>query len=307
MFRLSLKMTGRDWRAGQLRFLLVALIVAVAALSAVGFFVDRLRAGLNRDAHQLLGADLVISADQPVNAAWRAEAQKRGLILADTVTFPSMAQAGEGEQSLSQLASIKAVSPGYPQRGKLKITTNPTEAQDAVGQPTSQVPAPGTVWVDAAILSSLNAKLGDTLTLGDKAFAVTQLIASEPDRGASFLNFAPRVMLPLSDLAATALVQNGSRVSYRLLLSAPPPRRPSLRNIKSGWKARSRRRRSRVCASNRWNRAARRCNRPWTAPTVFFRSSACCRPCWRPSPWPWRRAASCCATSMPAPCCAAWA
>ena len=75
MLRLSLKMTGRDWRAGQLRFLLVALIVAVAALSAVGFFVDRLRAGLNRDAHQLLGADLVISADQPVNAAWRAEAR----------------------------------------------------------------------------------------------------------------------------------------------------------------------------------------------------------------------------------------
>src|SRR5450830_2187495 len=228
MFRLSLKMTGRDWRAGQLRFLLVALIVAVAALSAVGFFVDRLRAGLNRDAHQLLGADLVINADQPVNAAWRAEAQRRGFILADTVTFPSMAQAGEGEQSTSQLASIKAVSAGYPQRGKLKITTNPTEAQDAVGQPTSQVPAPGTLWVDAAILSSLNAKLGDTLTLGDKAFTVTQLIASEPDRGASFLNFAPRVMLPLSDLAATALVQNGSRVSYRLLLSAPPAKAAEL-------------------------------------------------------------------------------
>ncbi|PLY47470.1 ABC transporter permease [Janthinobacterium sp. ROICE36] len=228
MLRLSLKMTGRDWRAGQLRFLLVALIVAVAALSAVGFFVDRLRAGLNRDAHQLLGADLVISADQPVNAAWRAEAQKRGFTLADTVTFPSMAQAGEGEQSTSQLASIKAVSPGYPQRGKLKITTALSEAQDAVGRPTDQVPAAGTLWVDAAILSSLNARLGDTLTLGDKAFTVTQLIASEPDRGASFLNFAPRVMLPLSDLAATALVQNGSRVSYRLLLSAPPARAAEL-------------------------------------------------------------------------------
>ena len=228
MLRLSLKMTGRDWRAGQLRFLLVALIVAVAALSAVGFFVDRLRAGLNRDAHQLLGADLVINADQPVNAVWRAEAQKRGFILADTVTFPSMAQAGEGEQSLSQLASIKAVSPGYPQRGKLKITTNPSEAQDAVGRPTDQVPAAGTLWVDAAILSSLNARLGDTLKLGDKAFTVTQLIASEPDRGASFLNFAPRVMLPLSDLAATALVQNGSRVSYRLLLSAPPAKAAEL-------------------------------------------------------------------------------
>ena len=221
MLRLSLNMTGRDWRAGQLRFLLIALIVAVAALSAVGFFVDRLRSGLNRDAHQLLGADLVISADQPVNAAWRAEAQKRGFILADTVTFPSMAQAGEGEQSLSQLASIKAVSAGYPQRGRLKITTITSDALDAVGKPTDQVPAPGTLWVDAAILSALNAKLGDTLRLGDKKFTVTQLIASEPDRGASFLNFAPRVMLPLGDLAATALVQNGSRVSYRLLLSAP--------------------------------------------------------------------------------------
>ena len=221
MLRLSLKMTGRDWRAGQLRFLLVALIVAVAALSAVGFFVDRLRTGLNRDAHQLLGADLVISADQPVSPAWRGEAERRGLLLADTVTFPSMAQAGAGEQSLSQLASIKAVSAGYPLRGRLKITTSTSEALDAVGKPTGQVPAPGTLWVDAAILSALNAKLGDTLKLGDKSFTVTQLIASEPDRGASFLNFAPRVMLPLADLAATALVQDGSRVSYRLLLSAP--------------------------------------------------------------------------------------
>ncbi|MBB5367540.1 MULTISPECIES: ABC transporter permease [unclassified Janthinobacterium] len=221
MFRLSLNMTARDWRAGQLRFLLVALIVAVAALSAVGFFVDRLRSGLNRDAHQLLGADLVISADQPVNAAWRAEAQKRGFTLADTVTFPSMAQAGEGEQSQSQLASIKAVSPGYPLRGQLKITTDVAQAADAVGQPANRAPAPGTVWVDAGILSSLNAKLGDNLKLGDKNFTVTQLIAAEPDRGASFLNFAPRVMLPLGDLAATALVQDGSRVSYRLLLSAP--------------------------------------------------------------------------------------
>ncbi|CDG81847.1 ABC transporter permease [Janthinobacterium agaricidamnosum] len=221
MLSLALKMTRRDWRAGQLRFLLVALIVAVAALSAVGFFVDRLRSGLNRDAHQLLGADLVVSADQPVNPAWRAEARRRGLAMAETVTFPSMAQAGEGEQSVSQLASIKAVSGGYPLRGKLKISTDAAQANDSVGTPTSQVPAPGTAWVDAGILPGLKTRVGDTIRLGDKSFTVTQLIASEPDRGASFLNFAPRVMLPLSDLAATALVQNGSRVTYRLLLAAP--------------------------------------------------------------------------------------
>ncbi len=127
-------MTARDWRAGELRFLLIALIVAVSALSAVGFFVDRMRSGLNRDAHQLLGADLLINADQPLPPAWRAEAQRRGLVLADTVTFPSMAQAGEGEQSLAQLASVKAVSPGYPLRGQLKITTDPAAGQAAAGR-----------------------------------------------------------------------------------------------------------------------------------------------------------------------------
>lgn len=220
MLSLSLKMTQRDWRAGQLRFLLVALIVAVAALSAVGFFVDRLRSGLNRDAHQLLGADLVVSADQPVNPAWRAEAVRRGLRVADTVVFPSMAQAGEGEQSLSQLASLKAVSKDYPLRGKLKLSTDAAQANDGAGASTDGVPAPGTVWVDAALLPALKAKLGDTLKLGERSFTITQFIASEPDRGASFLNFAPRVMLPLDELAATALVQNGSRVTYRLLLAA---------------------------------------------------------------------------------------
>ena len=121
MFVQSLRMTQRDWRAGELRFLLVSLIIAVAALSSVGFFVDRMRAGLNRDAHQLLGADLVIRADEPIAAAMRKEAEQRGLQLADTTVFPSMAIAGEGEQAVSKLASIKAVTPGYPLRGKLKV------------------------------------------------------------------------------------------------------------------------------------------------------------------------------------------
>src|SRR5476649_697831 len=102
MFLQALRMTQRDWRAGELRFLLVALIVAVAALASVGFFVDRMRTGLNRDAHQLLGADVVVAADQPINPAWRAEAQRRGLQLAETVSFPSMAIAGDGDRAASQ-------------------------------------------------------------------------------------------------------------------------------------------------------------------------------------------------------------
>ena len=221
MFKLALSMTARDWRAGQLRFLLIALTVAVAALSASNFFIDRLRAGLDRDAHQLLGADVVVSADQPIQAAWRAQAEQRGLLMADTTSFPSMAQAGDGEQSVSLLASIKAVGPGYPLRGKLKITTDAVQAEQSQGTPAADTPAPGTVWIDAGLLDGLKIHLGSAIQLGEKTFKVTQLIASEPDRGASFLSFAPRVMLALSDLPATQLIQPGSRVNYRLLLAAP--------------------------------------------------------------------------------------
>lgn len=221
MFIQSLRMTARDWRAGELRFLLVALIVAVSALSAVGFFVDRMRTALNRDAHQLLGADLLINADQPVRQEWRDEAKRRGLLLADTVTFPSMAQAGEGDASVAVLGSVKAVSQGYPLRGQLRITGNQDDALESIGEKTSATPAPGTVWVDPNLLVSLKVKLGDAIQLGDKRFTIAQLIATEPDRGASFSNFAPRVMLPLEDLKATGLVDNYARVTYRMQVAAP--------------------------------------------------------------------------------------
>jgi len=221
MFRQALRMTARDWRAGQLRFLLVALVVAVAALSAAGFFIDRLRSGLNRDAHQLLGADLVVVADNPVPAAWREEAQKRGLLVADTLAFPSMAQAGQGDSVRSVLVTLKAVSPGYPLRGRVKVNTDIAQANESIGAPATAAPEPGTVWIDPALATSLDVAVGGSVQLGDKQFRVTQLIAAEPDRGGGFINFAPRVFLALSDMPATNLVQEGSRVGYRLLVAGP--------------------------------------------------------------------------------------
>ncbi|WP_348695319.1 FtsX-like permease family protein [Duganella fentianensis] len=219
MFALALKMTLRDWRAGQLRFLLMALTVAVAALSATGFFIDRLRAGLDRDARQLIGADVVINADLPVNPAWRAEAQRRGLVLADVASFVSMAQVGEGEQSRSVLGALKAVSSGYPLRGHLRTSTDLQAAQQGQGDLTQDVPAAGTVWLDPALLGSLSTRVGEQLKLGDRSFTITRLIAAEPDRGANFMAFAPRVLMALDDLPATNLVQPGSRVTYRLLVA----------------------------------------------------------------------------------------
>ncbi len=221
MFKQSLRMTARDWRAGELRFLLIALIVAVAALSAVGFFIDRLRTGLNRDAHQLLGADLLIRADQPIRKDWLQEARQRGLLLAEIVSFPSMAQAGEGEQSLAQLASVKAVGEGYPLRGKLKISQDAGQAQAGNGSATRAIPARGTVWVDHNLLATLKVRVGQSIRLGNSSFKIDQLIVNEPDRGGGFASLAPRVMLALADLQATGLTSIGARAEYGLEVAAP--------------------------------------------------------------------------------------
>ena len=223
MFRLSLRMMMRDWRAGELRFLLVALMIAVASLSSVGFFADRLRSGLQRDAHQLLGADLLVSADQPIHADWRLDAQQRGLAVAETVVFSSMGIAGQGDHAIAKLVSLKAVSPHYPLRGKLKLHQIGSNAPDAATQEveTNEIPASGTVWIDPALQVALQIKPGDSIRLGDMSFVFTRTIADEPDRGAGFMNFAPRVMIAASDLPATHLIQNGSRVTYRLLMAGP--------------------------------------------------------------------------------------
>ncbi|MEN9315341.1 MAG: hypothetical protein RIS35_1734, partial [Pseudomonadota bacterium] len=68
----SLQLTRRDWRAGELRMLLLALLVAVASIASVGFFVDRMRQALSLEARQLLGGDLVIASDAPFEDAWLA-------------------------------------------------------------------------------------------------------------------------------------------------------------------------------------------------------------------------------------------
>lgn len=212
----ALRMTRRDWRAGELRFLLLALMLAVAALSAVGFFVDRMNRALERDAAQLLGADLVVRSDYPLKAEWREQAQKRGLALADTVSFPSMAGSGSGEQQETGLVALKAVSPDYPLRGALTLE------RDGRRETMRGAPQPGTAWVDPALLAARRLAPGATLTLGERSFTIAAAIVQEQDRGAGFMNFAPRVMIAGADLASTGLVQPGSRISYRLQVAGEP-------------------------------------------------------------------------------------
>ena len=213
--RLGWRTLWRDLRAGELRLLVVAVLLSVAALTAVGFFADRLQGGLQRDARQLLGGDAVLASDNPTPPQFAKEVQSLGLQAVGTYTFPTMARASDAQGGASKLVALKAVAPGYPLRGTLQVSAEPTGA----GRPTRDVPAAGEVWVDAPLLESLGLKLGDTLLLGDAALRIARVIVLEPDRGAGFMSFAPRVMMNQADVPASGLVQPASRVRYRFAVA----------------------------------------------------------------------------------------
>ena len=216
VWTLGLRNLWRDLRAGELRLIIVAVLLAVAALTSVGFFADRLQSGLQRDARQLLGGDVVVVSDNPAPAVFVQQARQQGLQTVATASFPTMARAAQEQGGASRLVALKSVEPGYPLRGVLHLNQGP-------GQPDLEVraiPESGHAWVDAPLLEALGLKLGDRLLLGDASFHISHIIAIEPDRGAGFMSFAPRVMINSADLPATRLVQPASRITYRLAVAA---------------------------------------------------------------------------------------
>ena len=219
MNRLFLKLgwqsTWRDLRAGELRLLIVAVTLAVASLTAVGFFADRLKGGLERDARQLLGGDVIINSDQPAPAEFLQKALALGLRTSQQLSFPTMARARDEDGGASKLVAFKSVSAGYPLRGNLSVAEGP----GLNAALTREIPAPGTVWVEAALLDALGLEMGQPLLLGDASLRVSKIIVSEPDRGGGFISFSPRVMLNQADVAATGLIQPSSRSTYRLAVA----------------------------------------------------------------------------------------
>ncbi|HKW37952.1 MAG TPA: FtsX-like permease family protein [Burkholderiales bacterium] len=204
----------RDWRAGELHVLALALVLAAGSVASVAFFADRVRQLLIRDAHRVLGADVLLSADHPWSAEFPATIARLGLRLAESVSFVSMARAGEE----AQLASVKAVTPAYPLRGALR-TAPDLNAPDA---DTAGIPAAGSVWLDQSMMAALKARPGDAIELGRARFRVAAVLTLEPDRGVSFVNFAPRILMRIDDLPATGLVQPQSRIRYQLLAAGEP-------------------------------------------------------------------------------------
>lgn len=213
LVRMSWRMLRRDWHAGELRVLALALIVAVASVTSVGFFTDRVRVALENQANTLLGGDLVIISDQPLSDRLQAHATALGMESATSVEFPTMTMVGER----NQLVSVNAVTDLYPLRGKLRIA-NRRFAPDHIA---TTIPAPGTVWVDLQLLDQLAIGLEETLMLGDAEFSIAAILTSEPARASGqIFSIAPRVMMNRVDLERTALITPASRVRHRMLFAA---------------------------------------------------------------------------------------
>ncbi len=200
----SWRLFRRNWRAGELRILAIALVIASAAVSSVGFFTDRVQMALSRQSNLLIGADLALVSDHPVAEAYEQRARQLGLKTAHTLVFPSMVTHGD----LSQLAEIKAVDETYPLRGSLQVSP-----------PSATTPVPGTVWMDSRLPGLLGLQPGQQVVLGEKTFTFSAVINLEPDRGGDMFSIAPRLMMNRADVAATGLIQFGSRVNYRLLVA----------------------------------------------------------------------------------------
>ena len=213
LLRFAMRGLSRDLRAGELKVLSAAIILAVSAMTAVGFFTDRIAGSVRTQASGVLAADLVIRSPLPVPPEFLDEARDLGLATAETLGFPSVATAAED----NALVMVKAVSDGYPLRGTLKIS----DELFGVVRDTQVVPGPGEVWAEPGVLARLGLDVGDQLGIGDRTLNITQVLEYRPDQNLGFVGLAPALLVNLADVPAMGVVRQGSRVTYRQLFSGP--------------------------------------------------------------------------------------
>jgi putative ABC transport system permease protein len=205
----------RDFRAPEMRLLALAVALGVAALSAVTLLSDRLQSGMQRDAARLLGGDVVVVSDQPTPAPLLALSRQLGLRGVSSLSFPTMARNAQGD---ARLVALKSAQTGYPLKGQLRIS--PTDDLSAA-QPAQALPPPGHTWVEPELAQALDLKAGDALSVGNLTLKVSGWIDAEPDRGAAFMNFAPRLFMNWEDVQRSGLIQPASRVTWRHAMVGP--------------------------------------------------------------------------------------
>jgi putative ABC transport system permease protein len=180
----------------------------------VGFVTDRAARALAIEANRLLGGDAVLRGDAPIQGRARDAAQAPGLRYADTVELDTMVRVGRGAAAQLKLGELRAIGEGFPLRGEYRIV-----GADGIERAADGVPAPGTLWMSRGGADTLGARIGDTVGIGTLDLRLAALVVQEPDAALDYFNVAPKVFIHPGDLAATGLVQEGSRIRYRLVVA----------------------------------------------------------------------------------------
>jgi putative ABC transport system permease protein len=201
---LAMRTLLREWRSGELGVLLLAITVAVAALTGVGFLVDRIGIAVDNQAGEVLAADVVLESGLEMDDKAIDEARRRGLQVARKTGLFSVVFNGDA----SQLTSLRAVSPGYPLRGSVKLSDQPFGTPELV----TGIPGRGEVWPESRLAAAIGANVGTRLQIGSGSFVVSRILISRPDQRATFLELAPSLLMNEADLEATQLIQPGSRL-----------------------------------------------------------------------------------------------
>lgn len=215
--RLALRLLRRDWRAGELRVLAAALVLAVASVGTVGFFADRVKGALAQQANELLGGDLLVSGDRPLPGAFAAEAAQRGLATSPVIRFLSMVPPPPTAPPAvaAILTDVKAVGAGYPLRGEIVLAV----AGRPEGRVAAGIPQRGEAWPDTRLADRLGVRIGDPLHVGDATLTVSAIVQQEPEVAGVAFALGPKLLVNIDDVPATNLLQPGNRATYRLLIA----------------------------------------------------------------------------------------
>ena len=191
--RLALRMLRRDWRAGELRVLIAALVLAVASVGTVGFFTDRVKGALTRQANLLLGGDLLLSGDRPLPDSYADEARRRGLggRAGDQVQqHDSVRSRGCDRQ---RVRGVDRCSAGRRQGSRVGLSACAARSRSSIPRCRRErrprgIPAPGEAWIDGRLAARLNVGKGSKLAVGDTTLTVGAIVLQEPEVAGGLLS-----------------------------------------------------------------------------------------------------------------------
>ena len=199
-------MAWRDSRRNRSRLLLFmsSIVLGIAALVAINSFGDSMQGDIELEAKKLLGADLVVESRFPFSDRVLqrldslAERQSEEVSFASMVLFPK----NDG----SRLVQVRALAGDFPYYGA--IETNPPAAGGSFQQQQ-------TALADNTLMLQFDAIVGDSIKVGSSTFLLSGGISKVPGQPGIAATVAPPVYIPLSSLAASGLLQRGSRVNYK--------------------------------------------------------------------------------------------